>query len=151
MFGRMLVGIDGSVLTGNVAALAADLAKSCGAALHIFCAIDPAYFIEEPDGERPSRADEIDYPAAALESESADDLVRRQVAELRSVGIDADGSVAEGMPVAAILHATATHGCDAIIIGHRHLSWLGKITERSICHMLLEQAAVPVVVVPANR
>ncbi|MDG3439105.1 universal stress protein [Nitrospirillum amazonense] len=149
MFHAVLVGIDGSGQTEGVVTIAADLARACGASLHILCVVDPAYFLSEPDGRRPSEADEADYPAAAMERESADDLVHRVLLGLREQKLSAEGSVVQGEAVERILETASTLGCDAIVLGHRHLSWLGRLTERSVCREVLEKASVPVLVVPS--
>ncbi len=149
MFHAILVGIDGSDRTEGVVTAAADLAKACGASLHLLCVVDPAYFVEEPDGIRPSVADEVDYPAAAIEREGADDLVRRVVSGLRAQNLSARGSVAQGEPAQLILETARDLGCDAVVLGHRHLSWLGRLAERSVCHEVLEKAPIPVLIVPS--
>lgn len=151
MFKTILVGIDGTENSEKVVGVAADLARHFDAALHVMCAVDPAYFLDEPDGKRPTAVDEIDYPAAAIERESADTLVWQTVSGLRSRAVDASGSVVPGEPVAMLLGAAHKLGCDAIVLGHRHLSWLGRHTERSVCHELLEKSLIPVLVVPAER
>lgn len=151
MFHTILVGIDGSDRTEDVVTAAAELAKMCGASLRALCVVDPAYFLEEPDRGRPSAADEIDYPAAAVEREAADDLVRRIVSGLRERGLPAEGSVVQGEPVQCILETARDFGCDAVVLGHRHLSWLGRLTERSVCQEVLEQTSIPVLVVPSAR
>ena len=150
MFKTILVGIDGTESSENVVGVAADLARHFDAALHIVCAVDAAYFLDEPDGARPTQVDEIDYPAAAIERESADNMVRQTVSDLRARAVDASGSVVPGEPVAMLLEAAHKLGCDAIVLGHRHLSWLGRLTERSVCHELLEKSPLPVLVVPAK-
>lgn len=144
----ILVGIDGSDRTKHVVDVAAEFAHLCGAALHVLCAVDPGYFLDEPDGIRPTTTDEVDYPAAAFEREGADTLVRQIVIELRAQGLNAQGSVVPGEPVTAILDAAADLASGTIVLGHRHLSWLGRLTERSVCHELLERSPIPVLIVP---
>lgn len=148
MFHVILVAIDGSGHTAGVIAAAADLATATGAALHIFCAVDPAYFLDEPDGGHPSTTDAIDYPAAATEREGADALVRQIVADLRGRGLNAHGAIVGGEPVDAILSSAGKLGCDTIVLGHRHLSWLGRMADRSVCHEVLERVHIPVLVIP---
>lgn len=150
MFKKILVGIDGTESTENVVGIAADLARHFEAELHVVCAVDPAYFLDEPDGARPTPVDEIDYPAAAIEREGADSLVRQTVLELRARAVNAFGSVVPGEPVTMILETAHKLACDTIVLGHRHLSWLGRLTERSVCHELLEKSPIPVLVVPAE-
>ncbi len=151
MFHSLLGGIHGSERTGGVLVVASALARACGARLHVLCVIDPAYFLEEPAGGRPSTKDEIDYPAPAIEREGADDLVRRTVARLRAAGFTAEGTVVAGQPARCITEAASRLGSDVIILGHRHLSWFGRLTERSVCSEVLEAASCPVLVVPSSR
>jgi len=150
MFHTILVGIDGSDRTEGVVSVAADLAKACGASLHVLCVIDPAYFLDEPDGDRPSSTDEVDYPAAAFEREGAEDLLNAVILRLRKQKLQAEGSVVQGEPVQRILATAIDLGCDGIVLGHRHRSWLGRLTERSTCLDVLEKAPVPVLVVPSS-
>jgi nucleotide-binding universal stress UspA family protein len=105
MFHRILVGIDGSRRTEVIVNAAAGLALAAGASVHIVCAVDPAYFLEEANGVRPSSTDELDYPAAANEREGGDNLVRKVVAELVNKGLEASGMVVGGEPVQATLTA----------------------------------------------
>lgn len=149
MFHTILVGIDGSDRTEGVVTVAADLARAFDASVHVLCVVDPAYFLREPDGSRPSVADEIDYPAAAIERESADDLIHRVILRLRAQKLLAEGSVVQGEPAEQIMKTATVLGCNAVVLGHRHLSWLGRLTERSVCHEVLEKASVPVLVVPS--
>ncbi|WP_186457644.1 universal stress protein [Nitrospirillum amazonense] len=149
MFHAILVGIDGSDRTEGVITVATDLARAFGASLHVLCVVDPAYFLTEPDGVRPNATDEIDYPAAAMEREGADDLVARVVLRLSEQKLCAEGSVVQGEPAEQILEIAAVLGCDAVVLGHRHLSWLGRMTERSVCHEVLGKVSVPVLVVPS--
>ena len=148
MFHAIPVGIDGSEHTDGVVAVASDLARVCSASLHVLCLVDPAYFLEEPEDGRPSTNDEVDYPASAIEREGADDLVRKAVSEIQLRGLSAEGSVVVGEPAERIIEAASRLTSDVIVLGHRHLSWLGRLAERSVCHEVLEQASQPVLVVP---
>ncbi len=150
MFQTILAGIDGSRRTQAIMEATTDLALATGASVHILCAIDPAYFLDELDGEHPSRSDELDYPAAAMEREGADALVRKVTLELHAKGVEAVCSVVGGEPVQTLLSAARQFECDAIILGHRHLSRLGRLTGRSICHEILEKSPIPVFIIPAD-
>lgn len=150
MVHRILVGIDGSRRTGVIVNAAAGLALATRASVHIVCAVNPAYFLEEANGVRPSNIDELDYPAGANEREGTDNLVRQVVAELFTKGLEASGMVVGGEPVQATLTTAFQLKCDIIVLGHRHLSWLGRITDRSVCHDLLEKSSIPVLVIPTG-
>ncbi|EJL34189.1 universal stress protein [Novosphingobium sp. AP12] len=144
MLGKLLLCVDGSHRTGAIIATAASLATACDAAVRVLCVVDPAYYLDGiPDG-----ADEVDFPAAATEHEAAVELVHEVALSLRDRDIDATGHVLSGTPVKTILSAAQEWECEAIVLGHRHLSWFRRLTDRSICWEVLEQARVPVLVVP---
>lgn len=148
MFETILLAMDGPTEDRLVLALAAELARLHGAALLLLCVIDPACLLPEPAGGRLTHADEIEYPAASAEQESADQLVRALVARLRADGLVAEGAVVGGEPAPAILEQTRRHRAGLIVLGHRHRSWLGRLTEGSVCADVLAQARCPVLVVP---
>ncbi len=149
MFRKILVGIDGSPQTQGVLEIARQMARSCGATIELLTAVDPAYALAETAGKL-SHYDEIDYPAAAIEQEGIDAVMRATVAQLRSEGFAVEGTVAAGEPIDIILQTARAKQCDLVILGHRHLSWFGKFTERSVCIGVLEAATVPVLVVPPD-
>ncbi|MEJ0052046.1 MAG: universal stress protein [Methylovirgula sp.] len=149
MFRKILVGIDGSQRTQGVLEVAQQMARSCGATIELLTAVDPAYALAETDG-KPSHNDEIDYPAAAIEQEGIDAVMNTTLARLRAEGFTVEGTVAAGAPIDLILQTAKTKQCDLVILGHRHLSWFGKFTERSVSAGVLEAATVPVLVVPPD-
>ncbi|MEI9916647.1 MAG: universal stress protein [Methylovirgula sp.] len=149
MFRKILVGIDGSPQIQGVLEIAEQMARSCGATIELLTAVDPAYALAETDG-KPSRNDEIDYPAAAIEQEGVDAVMSAALARLRADGFAVEGTVAAGEPTDLILRTAKAKQCDLVILGHRHLSWFGKFTERSVCAGVLEAATVPVLVVPPD-
>jgi nucleotide-binding universal stress UspA family protein len=51
--------------------------------------------------------------------------------------------------VPAIIETARKLGSDLIVLGHRHLCWLGRLTGRSVCADILEAAPCPVLVIPA--
>jgi len=148
MIYAILLGIDGSERSKHVVAAGSELALATGASVHLVCVVDPAYFLEEGEDGRPDAHDEIDYPAAAIEREGADHLVRVAVADLQQQGLRVNGEVLPGEPAAVILEKAATLQSGLIVMGHRHVSWIERHTGRSVCQEVLEKAVVPVVVVP---
>jgi len=148
VFRTILIGIDGSQRSGRILELGAELALTQGASIHVLCAIDPAYFLQEPDRGRPSTGDELDYPAAAIEREGTDRIVREAVSKLRAQGLIASGEVLPGSPAETIALAAAQLNSDLIVLGHRHLSWLRRQAEGSVAQQVLERTPIPVMVVP---
>jgi nucleotide-binding universal stress UspA family protein len=148
MLGKILLCVDGSHRTGEIIATAASLATACSATVRVLCVIDPAYYVGEIPGRIPDGADEVDFPAAAIEHEAAVELVREVAQSLSDRNIAATGQVLSGDPVETILSVAQVFDCEAIVLGHRHLSWFRRLADRSICWEILEHARVPVLVVP---
>lgn len=148
MLGKLLICVDGSHRTGEIIETAARLAIACNATVHVLCVVDPAYYVGEIPNRVPDRADEADFPAAAIEHEAAIDLVREVAQSLSDKNIAATGQVLSGDPVETILSVAQEFDCEAIVLGHRHLSWFRRLADRSICWEILEHAQVPVLVVP---
>jgi nucleotide-binding universal stress UspA family protein len=148
MIRAILLGSDGSERSKHILAVGAELALATGASVNLLCVVDPAYYLDEGKDGRPDVHDEIDYPAAAIEREGADHLVRQAVAELQQQGLRATGEVLPGEPATIILEKATVLRSGLIVMGHRHLSWIERHTARSVCHEVLEKTVVPVVVVP---
>lgn len=149
MIHAILLGIDGSDRSRRIVTVGAELARPTGATVHLLCVVDPAYYLDEGQNGRPEAHNEIDYPAAAIEREGADRLVRQGVADLCRQGLRATGEVLPGEPASIILGKAAALKSSLIVMGHRHLSWIERHTAGSVCHKVLEQALTPVVVVPS--
>lgn len=87
-------------------------------------------------------------PVYKVVDENAQKIVDEAVANFTARGFTADGHIADGYPARAILQAASELGCDMVIIGHRHMSLLGRMIEPSVCVELLNKASLPVLVLP---
>ncbi|MDI2113814.1 universal stress protein [Commensalibacter nepenthis] len=148
MFTKILISLDGSKQVKNILPVAVSLAKAYQATLCVICVVDPAYFLEESNSKKENMVNEIDYPAAARESTIVEEFMEKIVTDLRKEKILVDGKIIGGEPEQSIPKAAKEMGCDMIIMGHRHLSWLGQLTETSICHSVIKNSFLPVLVVP---
>ncbi|WP_263141595.1 universal stress protein [Pseudomonas sp. RIT-PI-AD] len=146
MFKQILLALDGSPQCERVSALAGTLALSGDlsggrSSLHLVCAVDAAYVLDSDDPEARG-----DFPAAAAQQTDAQALIAAQLAHLRGLGLVASGAVLAGEPAAAICDEAARRNCDLIVIGHRHLSRLGRLFDPSIGARVLDAAPCPVLV-----
>ena len=66
---------------------------------------------------------------------------------LRSLGLAADGEVAEGRPDEAIVRAAESAGADLIVLGSRGRTGLTKVLMGSVAERVIGHAACPVLVV----
>lgn len=141
MFTTLLVALDGSPQHAQVLALASALVTP-GARLHLLCVLDPAYALDDAA----PRDDQREYPAAEAQRRRASDLLGSALDTLRARGVDALASHPAGEPAQVVCDYARQHGCDLIVIGHRHLSRLERLFEPSVGRWTIDHAPCPVLV-----
>ncbi|WP_411852114.1 universal stress protein [Stenotrophomonas sp. LGBM10] len=141
MFNHVLVALDGGSQHAQVLALAASLATP-RTRVHLLCVLDPAYALAD---DAP-RSDRTEYLAADAERRQATHLLDAALADLRERGIDAVASHPAGDPGDVLCDYARQHGCDLIVVGHRHLSRMARLFERSVGQWTIDHAPCPVLV-----
>jgi nucleotide-binding universal stress UspA family protein len=141
MFNTLLVAIDGGPQHARVLALAASLATP-HTRLHLLCVLDPAYALDDDA----SRSDRTEYRAADDQRRQAAQLLEQALGALRERGIDAVASHPAGEPAQVLCAYARQHDCDLIVIGHRHLSGMERLFERSVGQWTIDHAPCPVLV-----
>lgn len=145
MFKNILVAIDGSQQSWKVLELASGLAEPgvASARLHLVCVVDPAYALQDCE----SAFAKEEYPAAADEQHHAESLVSDALRQLRTRGIECTAAtLPSGDPADAICEEAGRIDSDLIVIGHRHLSFLGRLLDPSVGSRILDAAPCPVLV-----
>ena len=145
MFKTILVAIDGSDQSSKVLELASGVARSGATAgrLHLVCVVDPAYAVADCE----TRFARQEYPAAASEQQHAEGLIATALDGLRQQGIECSATTPRGgNPAEAICEEASRIGSDLIVIGHRHLSLLGRLLDPSVGSRVLDGAPCPVLV-----
>lgn len=143
MYRNILVAVDGGKQSNDVLAQAARQASAFGATVHVLCAADVIHTLEVA----------LDQPTIDVMDRFATEakaVVSEAIAELQKQGCASKGTVAPGSPAGTIIETATTLGCDLIVIGHRHLSWLSRLLEPSVCAAVLEGSPCPVLVVPMS-
>lgn len=124
MFDRILVPTDGSGPANAALEYAGEIAATEGATVHVLYVIDPE---ADPD--------------------AADDVVadgRKWAGETDSPVID---EVHTGEPETAVLEYATTHDVDAVVMGTRGRSGVGRLLLGSVTESVVRNADVPVLVV----
>ncbi|MCD5996915.1 universal stress protein [Pseudomonas sp. CDFA 602] len=144
MFKKILVAIDGSEQSWAVLDLAKELAgPSNDAHLRLICVIDPAYALPEGD----SLFANEQYPAAAHEQHQGQALMKEALLQLQVSGIVCSAETLAGNdPAVAICEEARRMDSDMLVIGHRHMSFFGRLKEPSVTSKVLELSPCPVVV-----
>lgn len=74
----------------------------------------------------------------------------KAVRELQQAGFASRGCMVAGQPVEAIVAKAQELNCELIIMGHRHLSRLGRLLDPSISAKVIDRVKVPVLVGAAS-
>lgn len=142
----VLIAIDASPACACLLDLARRYCQPDQHRLHVLLAIDATFAVH--DHPTPYTRGELEeYPAACDEQQLAERAVGEAVKALRDAGFtDCTGSLVAGQPVDAIVASARRLECELIVIGHRHLSRLGRLLDPSISSKVIDQVNCPVLV-----
>lgn len=112
----ILVGVDGSDSSRRAAEVAASLAASTGATLHVMMAADDKERVTEPEYLGDVR----------LQSDA--EAIATQIAEsLNGVVPNVHSGLAHGKPAEALVTVAKDIGADLIVVGNRRVQGIGRI------------------------
>lgn len=143
----IVVAVDFSNATPGVLEMAVGLAKSFGASLQLFHAIEPepsytAYGFM-PDEFPAMNAFQAEAKRrAALKLEELVATVRTQVPAATSY-------LTEGSPLHALLEHVKTSGADFVVVGAHGHGVIASLLLGSVAEGMVRKAAVPTLIVPA--
>lgn len=141
----VLIAIDASPAAAGLLTLAQRYCRPGEHTLHVLLAIDATFAVH--DQRTAYTAQELEeYPAACDEQQLAEHAVSDAVKTLREAGFDSLGCMAAGQPEDAIVAKARELECELIIMGHRHLSRLGRLLDPSISAKVIDRVQVPVLV-----
>lgn len=136
----VLIAVDSSPQSTGVVGAAADLVLGCGGDIHVISVSDPARHWEL------SIADPTTVPFDVIEHDTAATL-DAAVRQLAQRGLHCRTHAPTGLAAEEIARLATAISADLIVIGHRHLSWLGRLVDRSVGRDLLDRAPCNVLVV----
>ncbi|MDU9403302.1 universal stress protein [Pseudomonas sp. zfem004] len=146
----VLIAIDASPTAASLLTLARRYCRPGEHTLHVLLAIDATFAVH---GQHTTyTAQELqEYPAACDEQKLAEHAVSNAVKTLREAGFDSLGCLVAAQPVDAIVAKARELECELIIVGHRHLSRLGRLLDPSISAKVIDRVEVPVLVGAASE
>ncbi|AVH35272.1 universal stress protein [Pseudomonas monteilii] len=146
----VLIAIDASPASSALLTLARRYCRPGEHELHVLLAIDSTFAVH--DQPAPYTAEELEeYPAACEEQQHADHAVAEAVRALQQAGFASQGCMVAGQPVEVIVTKAQELNCELIIMGHRHLSRLGRLLDPSISAKVIDRVKVPVLVGAAGE
>jgi len=141
----VLIAIDASPAASALLALAHRYCRPGEHELHVLLAIDSTFAVH--DAPAPYTVEELEeYPAACEEQRVGERAVAEAVEALRQAGFASQGCMVAGQPVEVIVGKAQELQCELIIMGHRHLSRLGRLLDPSISAKVIDRVKVPVLV-----
>ncbi|MFS0828648.1 universal stress protein [Pseudomonas phoenicis] len=146
----VLIAIDASPARHAILDLVQRYCRSAQQTLHVLLAIDPSFAVHPaPTGYTEQERDQ--YPAACEEQQLAEQAVAQAIETLRAAGFECEGHTVPGAPVAVILDTAQTLDCELIVMGHRHLSRLGRLLDPSVSAKVIDEGRWPVLVAPMQE
>jgi nucleotide-binding universal stress UspA family protein len=145
MTSHVLIAIDASPAASGLLDLACRYCQPDRHHLHVLLAIDSSFAVH--DHLAPIRQDEEqEYPAACEEQRLGDAAMLKAVAALRERGYTCEGRLVAADPVDAIVSQAEALDCELIVIGHRHMSRLGRLLDPSISAKVIDRVQCAVLV-----
>lgn len=142
---NVLIAIDASPAVDVLLDLARRYCLPDKHHLRVLLAIDSTYAVH--DHLAPISQDEAaEYPAACEEQRLGDAAMLKAVTALRESGFRCDGKLVAADPVDAIVGQAEALSCELIVMGHRHLSRLGRLLDPSISMKVIDRVQCPVLV-----
>ncbi|WAH60824.1 universal stress protein [Pseudomonas silvicola] len=142
---NVLIAIDGSDQRHAVIDLAGRYLTPSRHALKVLLAVDPSFSLAS-ENDHIARPDEVEYPAASEQQHAANHLIKAACDALEAAGYHVEGALVQGEPADVIVNRAAALNCGLIVMGHRHLSWLGKVFDPSVSARVLDAARCPVLI-----
>ena len=151
MFKVILVGTDGSDRAARAVAQAAELAKTCGAKLHVVSAykgVETAMAGAMAAGAVAAMGSELDE-AARQEEKAVRDTLDEQVGAIRGDGIDVTCHAVQGSAVPVLLDLASEVGADLIVTGNRGMTGAKRLLG-SVPNTLAHNADCAVLIVQTD-
>jgi nucleotide-binding universal stress UspA family protein len=146
MFNILLVPLDGSPQSVYVIDLANRVAAPGTATIHLLCVVDPSYALPS-GGESGVAPDGLTYPFAHAQTSFAQSILTVAAAQLADRNLTVEQHLCAGDPPDVIVEQGRLLNAEVIVMGHHHLSRLGRwanpstsgiVIDKSPCAVLIE-------------
>jgi len=144
MFGRIVVGTDGSDTAKEAVRQATDLADKIGAKLDVVSAYAPVSSSRLREERKDAPAD-IGHQIGP--SEDADATLADAAETVRAAGVDVETFARQGDPADAILDVAEENGADLIIVGNKGMTGAKRFLLGSVPNKVSHHAPCSVLVV----
>jgi nucleotide-binding universal stress UspA family protein len=135
MFRSIVVGTDGSETADEAVRQAAELARLCGARVHLVCVYEP----------RARGDDGADWVAGTREA--VDATLDRAASVLAAAGLEVDVYAQRGDPADAILDVAEERNADLIVVGNRGRTGAKRFLLGSVPNRISHHAPCAVLII----
>jgi nucleotide-binding universal stress UspA family protein len=144
MFRSIVVGTDGSETAGKAVAAAVQLAKLCGAPLHLVSAYEPV-----PKGRLREEARQApeDMQWMVSPREDVEATLREACERIDSAGVEVTPYAREGDPADAILDVAEERGADLIVVGNKGMTGAKRFLLGSVPNKVSHHAPCSVLII----
>lgn len=144
MFGRIVVGTDGSDTANEAVRQAADLASKIGAVMDIVSAFEPVSRSRLRDEKKGAPAD---MAHAISPTEDVDATLAAAAEEVRAMGIEVETHARQGDPADAILDVAEEQKADLIVVGNKGMTGAKRFVLGSVPNKVSHHAPGSVLIV----
>ena len=148
---RILVPLDGNPDHEQGLRVAAELAKACGAEVHLVLVIPK---LETLHGEKAAAGKLLPRTTAALleiSQQNGEEYLSRLRSDLEALGVPATSEVARGDPVTAIVDAARRISADLLVLGTHGKTGLDAFWSGSLTPTMAERSPLPLLLVPIDQ
>jgi nucleotide-binding universal stress UspA family protein len=152
MFKSIVVGTDGSTRAASAVEQAAELAKACGATLHLVRAykgLEQTMASAMASGSLVATPPELG-DAAKEEADAMRGALEDTATAIRATGVTVDVHAQSGSPVPVLLEVATAVNADVIVIGNRGMTGAKRILG-SVPNTLSHHAECAVLIVPTGE
>lgn len=149
MFTSIVVGTDGSETAGEAVRQAVELAKLCGATLHVVT----AYKLPTVTGVAALGAEALAYPADLMEKTSkslhdeVEAMLQRIATDVSREGVSVKTYASSAEPADAIISVAEQEGADLVVVGSRDMSGVRRFMLGSVSNKVSHHAPCSVLII----
>lgn len=142
MFSTIVVGTDGSPTAGEAVRQAKELARTCGAKVHIVSAYKPLESLYVAPEVLPAAAYDAVDPRAEAERTLAE-----AAAQMKSGGVEAQTYAYPGDPASALIDVAEGQKADLIVVGNKGMAGKARFLLGSVPNKVSHHAPCAVLIV----
>ncbi|MFI5041788.1 MAG: universal stress protein [Acidimicrobiales bacterium] len=145
MYERVVVGTDGSDTAAEAVRQAAELAKLCGARLHIVHVFQPVSAIATMGADAGAAAVAAGLPEAA--ERHASEVLERAAQAGTRIGVDVEAHLHTGDPANALIETAKKVDADLVVVGNKGMSGVRRFVLGSVPNKLSHHAPCSLLIV----